>query len=78
MVGLGDSGFGGFGVFVYLGLGADAWFIDAATWSPRISELVEMGTIGLRPYQLMLGYDDWSYGRYSLVCFGLVLFVASC
>lgn len=35
--------------------------VDAATWSPKISELVEKGTVGLRPFDLELDYDYWNY-----------------
>jgi len=35
--------------------------LDTATWSPKISELVEKGTVGLRPFDLELDYDYWNY-----------------
>ncbi|EAW09394.1 tRNA (guanine) methyltransferase [Aspergillus clavatus NRRL 1] len=34
---------------------------EAATWSPTINELVEKGKVGLRPYELTLDYDYWTY-----------------
>ncbi|CAL5866120.1 uncharacterized protein PFLUO_LOCUS327 [Penicillium psychrofluorescens] len=34
---------------------------DKTTWSPTISELVEKGTVGLGPYELVLDYDFWNY-----------------
>ncbi|KAL4897640.1 Met-10+ like-protein-domain-containing protein [Aspergillus ambiguus] len=34
---------------------------DATTWSPKISELVEKGTVGLGRYDLTLEYDYWTY-----------------
>ncbi|THC96934.1 hypothetical protein EYZ11_003595 [Aspergillus tanneri] len=34
---------------------------DAATWSSTIHDLVEKETIGLRPYELALDYDFWTY-----------------
>ncbi|KKK12147.1 tRNA (guanine) methyltransferase Trm5, partial [Aspergillus ochraceoroseus] len=34
---------------------------DAATWSPKISELVNTGVVGVRPYDLTLEYDYWNY-----------------
>lgn len=33
---------------------------DPVTWSPTITELVEMKMVGLRPYDLKLTYDDWT------------------
>ena len=33
---------------------------DPMTWSPTITELVEMKTVGVRPYELKLTYDDWT------------------
>ncbi|GAQ04631.1 hypothetical protein ALT_1952 [Aspergillus lentulus] len=34
---------------------------DKETWSPKISELVEKGRIAMRPYDLTLDYDFWTY-----------------
>ncbi|KAF9892853.1 tRNA(m(1)G37)methyltransferase [Aspergillus nanangensis] len=34
---------------------------DATTWSPKISELVEKGTVGLDRYDLTLEYGYWTY-----------------
>ncbi|OOG00141.1 hypothetical protein ASPCADRAFT_204026 [Aspergillus carbonarius ITEM 5010] len=34
---------------------------DAATWSPTISELVQKGVVGVKPYDLTLDYDYWTY-----------------
>ncbi|RHZ65332.1 tRNA (guanine) methyltransferase [Aspergillus thermomutatus] len=34
---------------------------DQETWSPKISELVERGRIAMRPYDLTLDYDYWTY-----------------
>ncbi|OJI85621.1 hypothetical protein ASPTUDRAFT_55238 [Aspergillus tubingensis CBS 134.48] len=34
---------------------------DTATWSPTISELVKKGMVGVRPYDLTLDYDYWTY-----------------
>ncbi|KAI9927806.1 hypothetical protein ASPWEDRAFT_52354 [Aspergillus wentii DTO 134E9] len=36
---------------------------DTATWSPKISELVEKGTVGLGLYDLELDYDYWTYAE---------------
>lgn len=37
-------------------------FIDKSTWSPKITELVEKGTVAVAPFDLALEYDYWSYG----------------
>ncbi|GIC86739.1 tRNA(m(1)G37)methyltransferase [Aspergillus udagawae] len=34
---------------------------DKETWPPKISELVENGRIAMRPYDLTLDYDFWTY-----------------
>ncbi|PYI01121.1 hypothetical protein BO78DRAFT_411711 [Aspergillus sclerotiicarbonarius CBS 121057] len=34
---------------------------DTATWSPTISELVQKGVVGVKPYDLTLEYDYWTY-----------------
>jgi len=34
---------------------------DTKTWSPTINALVEEGTVGLGPYDLILNYDYWTY-----------------
>ncbi len=37
--------------------------IDELTWTPKIKELLEAKEIGLRPYEMELGYDFWTYRR---------------
>ncbi|KAL2814958.1 hypothetical protein BJX63DRAFT_420566 [Aspergillus granulosus] len=34
---------------------------DASTWSPKVSELVDTGVVGVAPYDLTLEYDYWTY-----------------
>ncbi|KAJ5111420.1 tRNA (guanine(37)-N1)-methyltransferase [Penicillium argentinense] len=34
---------------------------DKSTWSPKVTELVEKGTVAVAPYELTLDYDFWSY-----------------
>ncbi|CAK44472.1 hypothetical protein CBS115989_10015 [Aspergillus niger] len=34
---------------------------DTATWSPTVSELVQKGMVGVKPYDLTLDYDYWTY-----------------
>ena len=38
--------------------------LDASTWSPRLSELVEAFQVSLLPYNLELNYDYWNYRMY--------------
>ena len=38
--------------------------LDASTWSPRLSELVEAFQVSLLPYNLELNYDYWNYCMY--------------
>ena len=62
-------------VFKFLGLfgtlgsiGAESMsacsLLDASTWSPRLSELVEAFQVSLLPYNLELNYDYWNYRMY--------------
>ena len=41
--------------------------LDAATWSPTISELVQKGVVGVKPYDLTLDYDYWTYGGFNFL-----------
>ncbi|KAL3453620.1 hypothetical protein BJX65DRAFT_292635 [Aspergillus insuetus] len=34
---------------------------EPATWSPKVSELVDSGVVGVAPYDLTLEYDYWTY-----------------
>ncbi|KAL2854882.1 hypothetical protein BJY01DRAFT_231824 [Aspergillus pseudoustus] len=34
---------------------------DASTWSPKVTELVDSGIVGVAPYDLTLEYDYWTY-----------------
>ncbi|KAL3455266.1 hypothetical protein BJX64DRAFT_282198 [Aspergillus heterothallicus] len=34
---------------------------DASTWSPKVTELVNSGVVGVEPYDLTLEYDYWTY-----------------
>ncbi|KAE8149975.1 hypothetical protein BDV25DRAFT_129962 [Aspergillus avenaceus] len=36
-------------------------FDDATTWSPKVSELVEKGAVGVDRFDLTLEYDYWNY-----------------
>ncbi|KAJ5396530.1 tRNA(m(1)G37)methyltransferase [Penicillium cosmopolitanum] len=36
---------------------------DKSTWSPKITELVEKGTVAVGPFELALDYDYWSYAE---------------
>ncbi|OJJ48535.1 hypothetical protein ASPZODRAFT_158221 [Penicilliopsis zonata CBS 506.65] len=36
---------------------------DSTTWSPNVSELVEKGTVSMRPYTLELDYNYWTYSE---------------
>jgi tRNA (guanine37-N1)-methyltransferase len=43
--------------------GIDISLADTKTWSPTINALVEEGTVGLGPYDLILNYDYWTYSK---------------
>jgi tRNA (guanine37-N1)-methyltransferase len=45
------------------GCDIDGSLADTKTWSPTINALVEEGTVGLGPYDLVLNYDYWTYSK---------------
>ena len=38
--------------------------LDAATWGPKLAELVKASQVSLSPYNLELDYDYWNYRMY--------------
>lgn len=36
---------------------------DDSTWSATVKRLVEAKTVEVRPYNLLLNYDYWTYGE---------------